>query len=176
MRSQSVDTTKVLSFLSARVSLQWCRVWCTGCAGTLAQVLHAWPQELYMHGLGCAANMPGLSSPNLTCLDGILSWTSHFPRFIGLLAGPGHCQGPWQFDTSGAVFALLCDHTGVLLSSATPGKQLCQLLPDESLLSWPLKSETSSSSCWWDYNILSLVTTITPARYIPAVVWKQDSS
>lgn len=130
----------------------------------------------HMHGLGCAANMPGLSSPNLTCLDGILSWTSHFPRFIGLLAGPGHCQGPWQFDTSGAVFALLCDHTGVLLSSATPGKQLCQLFPDESLLSWPLKSETSSSSCWWDYNILSLVTTITPARYIPAVVWKQDSS
>lgn len=89
---QSISTTKVLSFLSARSSLQWCRVQCTSCAGTLAQVLHAVLEHI--HGLGCAVGTPGLSRPDLTCLDGILSWTSHCIKVMGLLAGPGHCQGP----------------------------------------------------------------------------------
>lgn len=60
-------------------------------AGTLAPALHDWDQELYFSmssGCRCAVDILGLSSPNLPCLAGTLSWTSHFPRFMGRLAGP----------------------------------------------------------------------------------------
>lgn len=65
------------------------------------------------HGLGCAIGMPGLASPDLTWLGGLLSWTSHFLMFTGvLLAGSGHCKGPCLLGASGALPAMPCTTLG----------------------------------------------------------------
>lgn len=73
--------------------------------GPLCFGLGAAPELRY--GLGCAVGMPGPASPDLTWLDELLSWTSHFLRFAGeLLAGPGLCQGPCLLGISEALPAL----------------------------------------------------------------------
>jgi len=148
VKSESIATTKVLSFICAGHLSSG-----TGLRNQLCWELR--PGHSYFgsgaapelgHGLGCAVGISDLASLDLTWPDGLLIWISPFLRFTeALLAGPGQCKGPCLLGTSGVLFAWHCT-TMRSPHPHYPVEQPCLLLPDTSLLSWPLKLGTSSSS------------------------------
>lgn len=174
MRSQSIATTKVLSFLCGGPSLQWCKE---------PAVVGAWLKssmlQLELHlssGMAWAVLLAHLA---------LLVLTSH--GLMDFLAGP--CTYSGSQEDSCLALATVKDHACLAhqdpcaaphwgpLSPAALVEQSCLLLSDTSLLSWPLKLGTSSSLYYWvDYNIWNVVTAVTPARCIPVVVQKQDNS